>query len=71
MGKENYEAGKQAYTAWVTSPQFAQFDKSTPVRDVMRLFLSPVPEDMMQVQRPLPQPYKDWAKGFEDARREA
>lgn len=67
----NYEAGRQDYQAWSQSPQFQQFDRGTPLRDIMRLFLPPVPEDMMQVQRPLPGPYQEWARGFREAEAEA
>lgn len=42
--------------------------RDLPVRDVMRLFLPPVLEDMMQVQRPLPKNYQLWLDGFNAAK---
>jgi len=61
-----FEQGKQDRQAWDNSPQYAQFDRATPVRDIMRLFLPPVPEDTMQVARPLPKPYREWLRGFNE-----
>lgn len=60
----NFEQGQRDRIAWDTSPQFAQFSRATAVRDIMRLFLPPVPEDAMQVSCPLPKPYRDWIRGF-------
>lgn len=70
MTDDYYQLGKIAYKAWATSPLLAQFDKHAPAKDVMRLFLPPVPQDMMQVARPMPKEYREWLRGFEDEKRE-
>lgn len=64
-----YEQGQIDYIAWMTSPTYAQFNHDASPRTVMKLFLPPVPEDAMQVSRPLPKPYQEWLRGFNDARK--
>lgn len=65
----DYQAGVEAYSVWITSPMFAQFDRNARAEDVMKWFLPPVPQDMMQMQRPLPPQYAQWLAGFNSARR--
>lgn len=65
---EYYLMGRAAFHAWMNSRHFAQFDRDAPTIDVMRLFLPPVPQDMMQVARPLPKHNQEWLRGFDDAR---
>lgn len=64
----DYLCGRDAYHAWTNSPYFAGYDHSIPARDVMRIFLPPVPESMTQMAQPLPKSYREWIRGFEDAK---
>lgn len=66
-----YQAGRDAYAAWATSPACAQFSRDTPAAVAARFFLPPVDEANMQMSRPLPADRADWLRGFEDARAEA
>jgi len=63
---DSYEQGRQDRRAFTTSNLYAQFDPDISARDAMRLFMPPVPEDLMQVQRPLPPRWANWCKGWED-----
>lgn len=60
-----YEQGRHDYHAWIQSKHFAPLSKDAPSDCVMKLFLPPVPQDLMQMYRPLPKQYLDWLQGFE------
>lgn len=63
--------GAAGYHALCTSRALASacYDPRTvEAKEAMRLFLPPVPQDMVQIQRPLPEPYQAWCRGFERAR---
>ena len=68
MTSEHYNAGQAAYHAWKTSPHFQQFARTAPVEEVMRLFLPPISQDLVQVSRPLPKDRQEWLQGFNDAK---
>lgn len=61
-----YEAGRLARKGWVKSPVWRQFDPNTPGELAMKLFLPPVPQDLMQVARPLPRSHAEWLRGWND-----
>ena len=61
-----YECGKHDYRAWVTSKHFAALNHDAHAEDVIRLFLPPIPQDLMQIARPLPHHIQEWLRGFED-----
>lgn len=63
-----YQFGKECYHAWMNSLQFAQFGKTATPRSVMKLFMPPPSQDLMQIQRPLPKEHQAWLQGFEEAR---
>ena len=63
-----YLMGKNDYYAWSRSQQFSQFNQNTPPEIIMKLFLPPIPQDMMQISRPLPFIYQEWLRGFEEER---
>jgi hypothetical protein len=63
-----YEAGKADYHAWMTSPNLAHLDRATPPNIVIKLFLPPPPQDLIQVSRPLPAKYQEWLRGFQEAK---
>lgn len=63
-----YLLGQRNYLAWVSSPQYAQLDHDAPAKFVMKLFLPPVPQDMVQLSRPLPPSYQAWLRGFNEAK---
>ena len=64
----SYEGGAAAAHAWNTSRQYMQYGDGLPARSVMAVFLPPVPQDLMQISRPLPNNYQAWVRGFENNR---
>jgi len=66
--KSDYDEGAIAAVAWNNSPIYAQFDRTVSSEYIMSLFLPPVPQDLMQISRPLPKPYADWLRGFNEHR---
>ena len=66
-----YEEGKKAAIAWNTSPYYQQFDRGLKTEDIMSLFLPPIdgqPEGGLQMSTPLPRPYQEWIRGFNENR---
>ena len=67
MKKTTDLSGSEAYHAWMTSPQFAGFEKNVSPEYVMRVFLPPVPQSDIQMEMPLPQRYQQWLASFKAA----
>jgi len=63
-----YEEGRQARQGFITSQGYMGLSRNITAKDAMKVFLPPVPQDMMQVQRPLPAGNKKWINGWEDAK---
>lgn len=64
------EGGRQAYLAWSRSKHYAMFPRDLAAEDIMKLFLPAVPQDTIQLQRPLPPNYREWLEGFRAAEAE-
>lgn len=63
--------GRRDHHAWVASPIYKQFDLDAPAETVIKIFMPPPSQNMMQVQRPLPKSHQEWLRGFNDARQES
>lgn len=65
---DHYEEGREARRRFLQSDQFKPFHQDMPGRDAMRLFLPCVPQDMIQVARPLPPRWGEWVRGWDNER---
>jgi len=68
--QDMYQQGRQDCQGFIKSQGYMGLSRNILAKDAMKVFLPPVPQDMMQVQRPLPKPYADWVKGWKDAKAE-
>ena len=59
------EKGRADRQAFLTSPIYAGIERQISSMDAMRIFMPPPPQDMMQMQRPLPGRWAEWKKGWE------
>lgn len=64
--EEAYLKGKRDRRAFVDSDNYAQYENNIPVADAMKLFMPNVPQDLMQIQRPLPAMWQAWVNGWKD-----
>ena len=62
--------GREAWNIVKKSNVFKQFSLTAPADVIMKLFLPPENEDMMQISRPLSKDRKEWIEGFDEARNE-
>ena len=64
---DDYEEGKSAHRVYHASQAFAGLSRHITAEDAAKLFLPNVPQDMMQVSRPLPKARQEWIRGWKDA----
>lgn len=66
MSDKDYLEGVRAAQVYYKSQKFASFTRFVQAEDAIKLFLPPQVEMMTQISSPLPEPRKDWIKGFKE-----
>jgi len=66
-----YKQGRQDYHSFMTSKHFTYADKDVSAEVAMKLFLPIVPNEVaLQITTPYPKDYREWLRGFNEAREE-
>lgn len=62
----NYEEGRKARKGYVVSQHYAGLSNNITPDTAMKIFLPPIINDKMEIQRPLPKDRKEWVRGWND-----
>lgn len=61
------QKGYEDRRGFLTSPNFAWLPRDIDIDLAMRIYMPNIPQDLMQVQRPLPAKWKAWQTGWNKA----
>ena len=66
MSNEHYLEGVRAAQSYYNGQGYQGYTRNVRAEDAIKLFLPPVVEALVQYVTPMPEPRKDWMKGFKE-----